>query len=433
MSVDFVEKWGKRRTTKDASSHLKFQDFGLPKNRSWPRINSATGQYLNTEEPPPCERNSAATGLEGAKDLRDGDYEDPELRMEEAWRTIKILPARPIKESEYADTRYFKDMMDTPFSLDAQPSVPMEGQHWHTRMGLEEVNKQISKDSRSQHVKGDRPAKESKTPFPPPRPPGILPKKYQPLPPQPESSWSPLPQRLAFPDVQREPRQISLKDLHEVLGTERVPHCQMKPESIHLSQNQSTQETPLAITSSPLVMKNQSAQNRDHKHSTQFHPPQRCQSPARYGPQETLPHCKNTGWRKPFPTSSDEKDVPQNNWYVGEHSRQAAEEALRRENKDGTFLVRDCSTKSRAEPYVLVVFYGNRVYNVKIRFLEKNQQFALGTGLRGDEKFNSVEDMIEHYKYFPIVLIDGKDKTGIRRVQCYLTQPLSFSRCFSPW
>lgn len=53
--------------------------------------------------------------------------------------------------------------------------------------------------------------------------------------------------------------------------------------------------------------------------------------------------------------------------------------------QDGTFLVRDCSTKSRAEPYVLVVFYGNKVYNVKIRFLEKNQQFALGTGLRGDE------------------------------------------------
>lgn len=48
-------------------------------------------------------------------------------------------------------------------------------------------------------------------------------------------------------------------------------------------------------------------------------------------------------------------------------------------------MVRDCSTKSQAEPYVLVVFYGNKVYNVKIRFLERNQQFALGTGLRGDE------------------------------------------------
>ena len=34
---------------------------------------------------------------------------------------------------------------------------------------------------------------------------------------------------------------------------------------------------------------------------------------------------------------------------------------------------------------MLAVFYGNKVYNVKIRFLETNQQFALGTGLRGDE------------------------------------------------
>ncbi|GAB5570942.1 cytokine-dependent hematopoietic cell linker [Prionailurus iriomotensis] len=359
--------------------------------QSWPRINSATGQYLNTEEPPPCERKSAATGLEGAKDLRDGDYEDPELRMVEAGRTIKILPARPIKESEYADTRYFKDMMDTPFSLDAQPSVPTEGQHWHTRMGLEEETDPQRKARLLSHLLGHL---------------AFFRRSTSPCRPSQRAAGHPSLRGSPFPTSRENPEQISLKDLRE---------CPRNRES------------------SPLVMKNQSAQNRDHKHSTQLHPPQRCQSPARYGPQETLPHCKNTGWRKPFPISSDEKDVPQNNWYVGEHSRQAAEEALRRENKDGTFLVRDCSTKSRAEPYVLVVFYGNRVYNVKIRFLEKNQQFALGTGLRGDEKFNSVEDMIEHYKYFPIVLIDGKDKTGIHRVQCYLTQPLSFSRCFSPW
>uniref|UniRef100_A0A673SKE9 SH2 domain-containing protein n=1 Tax=Suricata suricatta TaxID=37032 RepID=A0A673SKE9_SURSU len=180
------------------------------------------------------------------------------------------------------------------------------------------------------------------------------------------------------------------------------------------------------------MIRNQSVQSRDHEESVQLHPPQRCQSPARFGPQETLSHYSNMCWRKPFPTSSDEKDVQHNDWYIGEHSRQAAEEALRKESKDGTFLVRDCSTKSRAEPYVLVVFYGNKVYNVKIRFLEKNQQFALGTGLRGDEKFDSVEDMIEHYKYFPIMLIDGKDKTGTHRTQCYLTRPLPFS-CFSPW
>ncbi|XP_008057393.2 cytokine-dependent hematopoietic cell linker, partial [Carlito syrichta] len=169
-----------------------------------------------------------------------------------------------------------------------------------------------------------------------------------------------------------------------------------------------------------------------HKGSLQSYFPQRCQSPASHGPQENMQPYKSTSWRKPFPTRSDDKDIQHNEWYVGEYSRQAVEEALMKENQDGTFLVRDCSTKSRKEPYVLVVFYGNRVYNVKIRFLERNQQFALGTGLRGNEKFDSVEDIIEHYKYFPIVLIDGKDKTGLHREECYLTQPLLLTRHFSP-
>ena len=47
-------------------------------------------------------------------------------------------------------------------------------------------------------------------------------------------------------------------------------------------------------------------------------------------------------------------------------------------------MVRDCSKKSNAEPYVLVVYYGRRVYNIKVRFLKESQQYALGTGLRGD-------------------------------------------------
>lgn len=53
--------------------------------------------------------------------------------------------------------------------------------------------------------------------------------------------------------------------------------------------------------------------------------------------------------------------------------------------QDETFLIRDCSKKSNTEPYVLVVYYGRRVYNIKVRFLEDSQQYALGTGLRGDD------------------------------------------------
>lgn len=32
----------------------------------------------------------------------DDEYEDPKLQMVDAWPLMKILPARPIKESEYA-------------------------------------------------------------------------------------------------------------------------------------------------------------------------------------------------------------------------------------------------------------------------------------------------------------------------------------------
>ena len=40
--------------------------------------------------------------LDRAKGHTGDDYEDPELHMGEDWQSVKILPARPIKESEYA-------------------------------------------------------------------------------------------------------------------------------------------------------------------------------------------------------------------------------------------------------------------------------------------------------------------------------------------
>uniref|UniRef100_A0A8C3YNN7 Uncharacterized protein n=1 Tax=Catagonus wagneri TaxID=51154 RepID=A0A8C3YNN7_9CETA len=165
------------------------------------------------ESPLDCERNFAAE-LDGAKGHKDDDYEDPELQVVEAWQSIKILPARPIKESEYADTRYFKGVMDTPLSLDPKTSVSTHRQTGNTWMRLEEAEKPISKDLRSQHVKGDKPAKGNKTPLPPPRPPIAVPKRCQP--PRPEPAAPPaFAQRHAFPEVQRGSRQISLKDLSE--------------------------------------------------------------------------------------------------------------------------------------------------------------------------------------------------------------------------
>ncbi|XP_051020952.1 cytokine-dependent hematopoietic cell linker [Acomys russatus] len=379
----------------------------------------------------PKRRNLAAVP-DGGKCQSDNDYEDPELQLLKAWPLMKILPAKPIEESEYADTRYFKDMAEAALLLPSKASIPTERQTWNARTRRqEEVDKPIFKDVRSQRLKGFKYPEVSKIPLPPPRPAITLPKKYQPLPPAPpEESTAYLPPRHTFPEVQRGPRQISSKDFSEVPGAEEGSHHQAKPEHFHPSPNQNTQKSPHAIASSSHVPGKHSIQARDHTGIRQHGPPQRSQAAASHGHHHVLP-CENANARrKPVPTKPEEKDVQRYEWYIGECSRQAVEEVLMRERKDGTFLVRDCSTKSKAEPYVLAVFYGNKVYNVKIRFLESSQQFALGTGRRGNEMFDSVEDIIEHYKYFPIVLIDGKDKAGVHKEQCYLTQTLPLTRHF---
>uniref|UniRef100_A0A8C3IMQ8 Lymphocyte cytosolic protein 2 n=1 Tax=Chrysemys picta bellii TaxID=8478 RepID=A0A8C3IMQ8_CHRPI len=106
-------------------------------------------------------------------------------------------------------------------------------------------------------------------------------------------------------------------------------------------------------------------------------------------------------------------------WYVADISRQEAEAALRNINKDGTFLVRDSSRKTNTHPYVLMVLYKDKVYNIQIRYQEQNQVYLLGTGLKGKEDFSSVADIIDYFQRTPLLLIDGKDRGS--RNQCKLT------------
>ncbi|OBS71980.1 hypothetical protein A6R68_13443, partial [Neotoma lepida] len=70
-------------------------------------------------------------------------------------------------------------------------------------------------------------------------------------------------------------------------------------------------------------------------------------------------------------------------WYVSYVTRPEAEAALRKINQDGTFLVRDSSKKTVSNPYVLMVLYKDKVYNIQIRYQEESQVYLLGTGLRG--------------------------------------------------
>ncbi|XP_056899850.1 cytokine-dependent hematopoietic cell linker isoform X2 [Takifugu flavidus] len=110
-------------------------------------------------------------------------------------------------------------------------------------------------------------------------------------------------------------------------------------------------------------------------------------------------------------------------WYVGVCSRVDAEHAL---HLDGAFLVRNSSMNTNSEPLVLAVYYEKKVYNIKIRFIEESNKYALGTGLRSNDMFDTVTDMIRFHSIFPIILVSGRNVTGSRQPEsCVLTCPVA--------
>ncbi|XP_071313202.1 cytokine-dependent hematopoietic cell linker isoform X1 [Trachinotus anak] len=109
-------------------------------------------------------------------------------------------------------------------------------------------------------------------------------------------------------------------------------------------------------------------------------------------------------------------------WYVGACNRADAEHALHLVNKDGAFLVRDCSNNTNSEPLVLAVYHEKKVYNVKIRFMEGTRKYALGTGQRSKDMFDSVADIIKFHTIFPIIFISGRNIPGSKYPEnCVLT------------
>uniref|UniRef100_A0A8C7C311 Lymphocyte cytosolic protein 2 n=1 Tax=Neovison vison TaxID=452646 RepID=A0A8C7C311_NEOVI len=122
--------------------------------------------------------------------------------------------------------------------------------------------------------------------------------------------------------------------------------------------------------------------------------------------------------------SGEEENSLNEEWYVSYITRPEAEAALRKINQDGTFLVRDSSKKTITNPYVLMVLYKDKVYNIQIRYQEESQVYLLGTGLRGKEDFLSVSDIIDYFRKMPLLLIDGKNRGS--RYQCTLTHSAGY-------
>ncbi|XP_012884070.1 PREDICTED: lymphocyte cytosolic protein 2 [Dipodomys ordii] len=127
---------------------------------------------------------------------------------------------------------------------------------------------------------------------------------------------------------------------------------------------------------------------------------------------------------KPQPLSPGAENSLEEEWYVSYITRPEAEAALRKINQDGTFLVRDSSRKTATNPYVLMVLYKDKVYNIQIRYQEDSGAYLLGTGLRGKEDFLSVSHIIDYFRKMPLLLIDGKNRGS--RYQCTLTHAAGY-------
>ncbi|XP_053505682.1 cytokine-dependent hematopoietic cell linker isoform X2 [Ictalurus furcatus] len=128
-----------------------------------------------------------------------------------------------------------------------------------------------------------------------------------------------------------------------------------------------------------------------------------------------------TGHSKPVEASAEQE------WYVGGFSRVEAEHALHLVNREGAFLVRDCSKNTTQEPYVLALFYDNRVFNVQIRFSKETGKYTLGTRIKTDDTFESVAEIIKFHSIFPILLIDGRNPASAasHKRQCVLMYPVT--------
>lgn len=126
------------------------------------------------------------------------------------------------------------------------------------------------------------------------------------------------------------------------------------------------------------------------------------------------------------PKGKPQQTYNEEDWYVGACSRADAEHALHLVNKDGAFLVRDCSMNTNREPLVLAVYHNKKVYNIKLRFIESSGKYSLGTGQRSNDMFDSVADIIKIHSIFPITLISGRSIPGSKCPEnCVLTCPIT--------
>ncbi|XP_039607432.1 cytokine-dependent hematopoietic cell linker isoform X2 [Polypterus senegalus] len=406
---------------------------GLPKlnldfhqNRSWSQLHSSLEDFNYNRDPVVGNSYAPAKIMDRrimSHEDEDSDYEIADeqeytiVEDPEESHPIRILPARHDDNNhEYADRQIPMLHAKTSSSPDFNrfnnippltPKRPVPGPvinrdlKPNRRPQPPAVNSQFQMNSQNaQH---------------PPRPVKKIPKERQPLPPEPILNIASDLQAIVAEPLKPRPaqrkRNNNINDLQKVLCPR--PLLPVPSRCSQSTDNMSSHTAPAGRLS---PNSNLAAIKPKFVHEW----PQSKQDIQAFGA------CDFTDIQKPkIPGKKTYETLKGHSWYIGAYDRYKAEAALYKLNKDGSFLVRDCSKKIIDEPYVLVVFYANKVYNVKIRHIGKNQKYALGTGLWGNDMFDSISDIIEYYKIFPIILIDGKDKTGTQKEQCTLTYGLT--------
>ncbi|XP_068870544.1 cytokine-dependent hematopoietic cell linker isoform X6 [Aphelocoma coerulescens] len=354
-----MSKEANRKTVEYHPADSNSRKTALPKNKSCPNIHEVLNQNIHLKEnrtiPANTYHSSKYFTMKGMSDLQfssklseaEDEYETVNSSMLEAIHSLRILPAKPLQESEYADKRCLRPS-GTTSPTSENPSQPLQCSTIRT----------FDPEGRGvPNVRGG----------------GMKMHGYQePTPP---------------------PRHSSVKESNKAPGREQVTSLRKKPEVSFQAQQNPPEASPLSTWSSKNICSSGSTLSVDNL--TVKKPP----------PPTSYAACKNKSKHLLAEqeiqslTQPSEKDLNKCEWYIGEYDRHKAEKILLQKNVDETFLVRDCSKKSKAEPYVLAVYYGRRVYNIKVRFLEESQQYALGTGLRG-ESVSKIPSVVIVYSFY---------------------------------
>uniref|UniRef100_G3T929 Lymphocyte cytosolic protein 2 n=1 Tax=Loxodonta africana TaxID=9785 RepID=G3T929_LOXAF len=388
----------------------------------------------------------------------DADYEPPPSNDEEALQS-SILPAKPFPNSMYIDRpasgkgpqqppvppqRPMAVLPPPPASRNPVPLLPPQPNQEDPsrsrnpktpqklpapsidRSKKPPLDRSLAPFEREPFTLGKKPAFSDKPSVPAGRPLGEHSPKIQrpPLPPATERhERSPLP--VKKPPVPKHGWGPDRRENDEDDVLQRpLPQPALPAMSFNTFPARSTKLTPKHSLPSPHMPGTFSESNSNFPQSASLPPYfSQVEGPSNRPP----PRITAEGRSFPLPVSSkpplpspEENEVSLNEeWYVSYITRPEAEAALRRINQDGTFLVRDSSKKTVANPYVLMVLYKEKVYNIQIRYQQESQVYLLGTGLRGKEDFFSVADIIDYFRKMPLLLIDGKNRGS--RYQCTLT------------